>query len=62
MDRDSLFNEDAMSTFDSAHEIENYVANVDGFTGDGDLFSKFGVRISDQATFIMFPQKDLLKQ
>ena len=53
VDRDSLFNEDAMSTFDSAHEIEAYVANVDGFTGDGDLFSKFGVRISDQATFII---------
>lgn len=53
VDRDSIFNEDAMSTFDSAHEIEAYVANVDGFTGDGDLFSKFGVRISDQATFIV---------
>lgn len=53
VDRDSLFGEDAMSTFDSAHEIEAYVANVDGFTGDGDLFSKFGVRISDQATFII---------
>lgn len=53
VDRDNLFGEDAMSTFDSAHEIEAYVANVDGFTGDGDLFSKFGVRISDQATFII---------
>lgn len=53
VDRDTLFNEDAMSTFDSAHEIEAYVANVDGFSGDGDLFSKFGVRISDQATFII---------
>ena len=50
---DDLFKEDTMSTFDSAHEIEAYVANVDGFTGDGDLFSKFGVRISDQATFII---------
>lgn len=53
VNKDDLFKEDTMSTFDSAYEIEAYVANVDGFTGDGDLFSKFGVRISDQATFII---------
>ncbi|AFK66268.1 neck protein [Synechococcus phage S-CBM2] len=53
VDKDELFKEDAMSTFDSAYTIEAYIANIDGFSGDGDLFSKFGVRISDQATFIV---------
>lgn len=53
VDKDELFKEDSMSTFDSAYTIEAYIANIDGFTGDGDLFSKFGVRISDQATFIV---------
>jgi len=53
VNKDELFKEDTMSSFDSAHTIEAYVANVEGFTGDGDMFTKFGVRISDQATFIV---------
>jgi len=30
-----------------------YMSNFDGFQGDGTLFTKFGVRISDEATFIV---------
>jgi hypothetical protein len=30
-----------------------YIANVDGFEGDGNLLSKFGVEIRDQANFIV---------
>ena len=30
-----------------------YIENVDGFDGEGDLFTKFGVEIRDAATFIM---------
>ena len=50
---DQVFGEDALSSFDSAYQIEAYLANVQGFGGDGDLFSKFGVRISDQVNFII---------
>lgn len=50
---DTVFTEDTMSTFDGAYEIEVYVEDAGGFRGDGDVFSKFGVRISDQVTFIV---------
>jgi hypothetical protein len=30
-----------------------YIENTDGFDGEGDLFTKFGVEIRDQATFII---------
>lgn len=50
---DQVFGEDALSSFDSAYLIEAYLENVQGFGGDGDLFSKFGVRISDQVNFII---------
>ena len=26
-----------------------YIENTDGFEGEGDLFSKFGVRVADQS-------------
>lgn len=47
---DSLYGEDILSQFDDYYDIEMYVKNVDGFEGSGDLASKFGVDISDQAT------------
>jgi len=50
---DNVFTEDTMSTFDGAYEIEVYVEDAGGFRGDGDVFSKFGVRLSDQVTFIV---------
>ena len=50
---DTTFTEDALSKFDDAYEIEAYIEDPTGFTGDGDLFTKFGVRISDQVTFII---------
>lgn len=50
---DNVFTEDTMSTFDGAYEMEVYVEDAGGFRGDGDVFSKFGVRISDQVTFIV---------
>ena len=50
---DQVFGEDSLSSFDSAYLIEAYLENVQGFGGDGDLFSKFGVRISDQVNFII---------
>jgi len=50
---DTILNEDVESTFDASYTIEMYIESVDGFEGDGDLLSKFGVEIRDQATFIV---------
>jgi hypothetical protein len=51
--RDMILNEDIESRFTEAYVIEMYLENVDGFDGDGTLFTKFGLEIRDQATFVV---------
>ena len=51
--RDMILNEDIESKFDEAYMIEMYLENIDGFDGDGTLFTKFGLQIRDQATFVV---------
>jgi hypothetical protein len=53
VNEDTVFGEDNLSSFNGAHLIEAYIEDAGGFRGDGDVFSKFGVRISDQVTFIV---------
>lgn len=50
---DAIWNEDDISTFNNAYLIEAYIKNVDGFQGDGDILSKFGVQINDTITFTL---------
>ena len=50
---DDVFGEDTLSKFEGAFEVEVYMEDAGGFRGDGDIFSKFGVRIQDQVTFII---------
>lgn len=47
---DDIFNEDTLSVFDDAYELEMYVKNVEGFEGEGDFLSRFGLEIRDQMT------------
>lgn len=53
VNEDRILNEDVPSKFNSSYKIEMYIENVEGFDGEGDLFTKFGVEIRDQATFIV---------
>jgi hypothetical protein len=53
VNRDRIFQDDSVSRFDNAYKIEMYVENVEGFDGEGDLFSKFGVEIRGACTFIV---------
>jgi hypothetical protein len=50
---DSLFGEDAMSTFSSSYQIEAYFPNAQGLEGEGSLYTKFGIRIAEQTTFVI---------
>jgi len=52
-EQEDIFVEDVRSTFGDAYSIEAYIENTEGFEGEGDLFSKFGIEIRDQATFII---------
>jgi len=53
VNEDKLLGEDIGSAFNDAYMIEAYIENSDGFEGDGDLYSKFGLEIRDEATFIV---------
>lgn len=48
---DNIINEDSVSIFNRAHQMEMYIKSVDGFEGEGDFLSKFGLQIRDQVTF-----------
>ena len=53
VNQDLILNEDVPSRFNSSYKIEMYIENIEGFDGEGDLFTKFGVEIRDQATFVV---------
>ena len=53
VNEDTILGEDVQSSYNSSHKVEMYIENTDGFDGEGDLFTKFGVEIRDEATFIV---------
>ena len=48
---DNILNEDDTPLYDTVYKFEAYVKNVEGFEGEGDFLSKFGLQIRDQVTF-----------
>jgi hypothetical protein len=48
---DELMNEDDVPEYREAFQTEMYIKNVDGFEGEGDFLSKFGLQIRDSITF-----------
>ena len=50
--QDFILNEDVVSSFDAAFSLEMYIESVDGFEGDGDLMTKFGLEVRDQVTLV----------
>lgn len=50
---DRVLREDDLPTFDAAYQMEMYIKNIDGFEGDGDFLSKFGLEIRDEITFTL---------
>lgn len=53
VNRDLLFGEDELKKFTTAAQIEVYVNDFQGFGGEGDILSKFGLEVRDQVTFVM---------
>lgn len=50
VDVDAIFRESDISQYNDAVLLEMYVKNVDGFAGEGDFLSKFGLEIRDEIT------------
>ena len=57
VNKDTILNEVESSEFNQALQVRAYVNNVDGWEGQGELLSKFGIRIEDKTTFIFSRSK-----
>jgi hypothetical protein len=53
VNKDSVFLDDVPSRFGQAYKVEMYIENTEAFDGEGDLFTKFGIELRDQANFIV---------
>jgi len=50
---DTLFGEDTDNDFSDGREIEMFIETVDGFEGDGDFISKFGLDVRDSMSLVV---------
>ena len=57
VNEDTILNEVETSSFTQALAVRAYVNNPEGWEGQGDLLSKFGVRVEDKTTFIFSRSK-----
>lgn len=48
---DEVYGADDTSSYESAYPVEMYIKSIDGFSGDGEFLSKFGVEIRNQIVF-----------
>ena len=50
---DELFGEDTLSKFGDAYQIEMYFENVEGYEGEKEIMSKFGLQMNEDVTFVV---------
>ena len=53
VNKDQLFGEDPLSTFNDAYMLEMYMETVEGYEGEKELVSRFGLEIRDETTFVV---------
>ena len=51
--KDDIFGEDILSKFSDGYHIEMYIQSVDGFEGEGDILSKYGLQVKDRVELIV---------
>ena len=53
----TIMKEVTESKFEQAFPLETYLMNTDGYAGQGDILTKFGVRVTDEATFVISKER-----
>jgi len=48
---DEIYVADDQSSYETTYSVEMYIKSVNGFSGDGNFMSKFGIEIRDQVIF-----------
>jgi|10_taG_2_1085330.scaffolds.fasta_scaffold03524_4 hypothetical protein len=51
--KDDIFGEDRISKFQNGFELEMFIQSIDGFEGEGDLLSKYGLQIKDKVELLI---------
>jgi hypothetical protein len=51
--RDLIYGEDPLKKFDASYPLELYITNVDGYEGEREFFSKFGLEIRNNMSVIV---------
>ena len=53
VNEDTLFGEDTSSSFNDAYIIEMYLDNIEGYEGQKEMMTRFGIDMQDEATFVV---------
>ena len=53
INKDTLFGEDASSSFNDAYIIEMYLDDIEGYQGQKEMMTRFGIDMQDEATFVV---------
>ena len=53
IDEDTILGDVSESSFEDAYEVEMYLDGNEGFEGEGELYSKFGIETRESAEFII---------
>ena len=50
---DTLFGDDTLSSFNDAYIVEMYLDNIEGFEGQKEMMTRFGLDMQDEATWVV---------
>jgi|TARA_Y100000034_G_scaffold19490_2_gene22018 hypothetical protein len=53
VNEDTLFGEDTLSSFNDAYIIEMYLDNIEGYEGQREMMTRFGLDMQDEATWVV---------
>ena len=53
VNEDTLFDEDVLSSFNDAYIIEMYLDNIEGYEGQKEMMTRFGLDMQDEATWVV---------
>ena len=53
VNEDTLFGEDTLSSFNDAYQVEMYLDNIEGFEGQKEMMTRFGLDMQDEATWVV---------
>jgi len=53
VNEDTLFGEDTLSSFNDAYQVEMYLDNIEGYEGQKEMMTRFGLDMQDEATWVV---------